>query len=127
MDPKNSRAATTAACRQLYQVAGYRDLRRRKADKTAQRRQPAKGRSGALAGLATAPVDPRRTDPRHRRWRQGGNRATDRAAVRGRDGDSVHFVGTGGSRARQPSGRGVARPENDEIQTSNDETRKKSE
>ena len=66
------------------QDPGDQHARRREAGRTAFRRQPAEGHSGALAGLRPARAHPRRADARHRRRRPRRNRDADPQAVRRR-------------------------------------------
>ena len=57
---------------------------------SALRRQPAEGRHQQVAGDKTQGADPRRTDPRHRRRRQGRRPPTDRRPGRVGHGDHPH-------------------------------------
>ncbi len=57
----------------VHQAAEHRDAVGRSAGQEPERRQPAEGDPGPLAGHRPAPSDPRRTDPRHRRGHQGGH------------------------------------------------------
>ncbi len=54
------------------------------ADRVAFGRESAEGGHQQVAGDASQGADPRRADPRHRRWREGRSASTDRRACRAR-------------------------------------------
>ena len=57
--------SATGARNELHQGVEHCHVRRRKARPAPERRQPAKGHPGTLAGVRTTPAHPRRADARH--------------------------------------------------------------